>query len=612
MAPVACSRPLSPWGRYNGCELSRRAHLCKPEVCVRSGLRPDTPVTPMAIFHLSVKTISRSAGRTATAAAAYRAGARITDERTGEIHDYGRKRGIESATLIVPDNAPEWARDRHLLWNAAEQAERRRNSTVAREFEIALPADLSPEGRAELAHDFARRLVKTHRCAADVCIHAPSRGGDQRNYHAHILLTTRRLGPDGLAEKTRELDDQTTGPELVKLWRETFAVLQNAWLQRAGLASRVDHRTLEAQGVARPATRHLGPAATGFERKTGRPSHRRRISSAPGRRQCQALAQQVQQHAAALAEADADVGRLSQELAAAQAERERAEAQARAAREAAALEARRRAKAEAAERRAREERERIEAMSSRELAAEIERIRPGDPSRLAEADSTVIEARTAVERLSEQREGAAKAKALAERQEAAWRRQHAYKARMHDSGLWRSSELDDLAEQQETAQTRLDEVGPRLVRAQEKLRHVRTVAQARITDEQRPAWARVAELEEIHHGKVVQERIDAGWRARQAQERAERNQVLNDFESLAAYRRNRFHGFRDGGRQWEATPGPLRELVDRFNAMTGAQQLETLEVLGRDHDRNARLGELLRDRAQAIELDQEQDRGLSF
>ena len=76
---------------------------------------PRHPCDTMAIFHLSVKTISRSTGRTATAAAAYRAGARITDERTGEIHDYGRKRGIESATLIVPDNAPEWARDRHLL-----------------------------------------------------------------------------------------------------------------------------------------------------------------------------------------------------------------------------------------------------------------------------------------------------------------------------------------------------------------------------------------------------------------------------------------------------------------------------------------------------------------
>ena len=99
----------------------------------------------MAIFHLSVKTVSRSAGRSATAAAAYRAGVKITDERTGEIHDYTRKGGVESAAVILPDNAPEWARDRAQLWNAAEQAEKRKNSTVAREFEIALPAELSPQ-----------------------------------------------------------------------------------------------------------------------------------------------------------------------------------------------------------------------------------------------------------------------------------------------------------------------------------------------------------------------------------------------------------------------------------------------------------------------------------
>ena len=557
----------------------------------------------MAIFHLSVKTISRSTGRTATAAAAYRAGARITDERTGEIHDYGRKRGIESATLIVPDNAPEWARDRHLLWNAAEQAERRRNSTVAREFEIALPAELSPESRAELAHDFARRIVKTHRCAADVCIHAPSRGGDQRNYHAHILLTTRRLGPDGLAEKTREMDDKTTGPELVKLWRETFAVLQNAWLQRAGLASRVDHRTLEAQRIERPATRHLGPAATGFERKTGRPSHRRRISSAPGRRQCQALAQQVQQHAAALAEADADVGRLSHELAAAQAERERAEARARAAREAAALEARRRAEAE---RRERAERERIESMSIRELAAEIERIRPGDPIRLAEADPAVIEARRAVERLSGQGEDAYKAKTLAEHQEAAWRRQHAYKARMHDSGLWRSQELDDLAEQQEAAQTRLQEVGPRLVTAKEQLQHVRAQARMRITGEQQPARERIAELEELRE-----------QREREAKRDAERLQVTRTFAAIAEYRRIGLRGFRDGDTQWDGLPQTLQERVDAFNGLPEDRMPAALEALRRDHDRNSQVfWELMTSGPLTVDLerdrDQDRDYGLSF
>ena len=97
----------------------------------------------MAIYHLSVKTISRSQGRSATAAAAYRAAIEIVDERTGEIHDYQRKGGVECTEIILPDNAPDWATDRAALWNAAEQAETRKNSTVAREFEIALPSELS-------------------------------------------------------------------------------------------------------------------------------------------------------------------------------------------------------------------------------------------------------------------------------------------------------------------------------------------------------------------------------------------------------------------------------------------------------------------------------------
>lgn len=229
----------------------------------------------MAIYHLSVKTISRSAGRSATAAAAYRAGVKITDERTGEIHDYTRKGGVESAELVLPAGAPEWAADRAALWNAAEQAETRKNSTVAREFEIALPEELSPAERARLARDFARELVERHGCAADVCIHAPGKDGDDRNHHAHILLTTRRLGPEGLTEKTRELDDQKTGPQIVAQWRERFAALTNERLRENGIEARVDHRTLEAQGIEREPTRHLGPAATGYERRTGEPSRKR-------------------------------------------------------------------------------------------------------------------------------------------------------------------------------------------------------------------------------------------------------------------------------------------------------------------------------------------------
>ena len=227
----------------------------------------------MAIYHLSVKTISRSAGRSATAAAAYRAGVEIADERTGEIHDYRRKGGVESAELVLPAGAPEWAADRAALWNAAEQAEKRKNSTVAREFEIALPAELSPDERQRLARDFARELVERHRCAADVAIHAPGKGGDHQNHHAHILLTTRRLTPEGFSEKTRELDDRKTRE--VDGWRERFASLQNERLRENGLEARVDHRSHAERGIETVPTLHLGPGATGYERRTGELSETR-------------------------------------------------------------------------------------------------------------------------------------------------------------------------------------------------------------------------------------------------------------------------------------------------------------------------------------------------
>ena len=225
----------------------------------------------MASYHLSVKTISRSHGRSATAAAAYRAGARIADERTGVLHDYQRRRGVEAAVLVLPDTAPDWASDRARLWNAAERAETRKNSTVAREFEIALPAELDAEQRQRLAVDFARELVAQHGCAADVAIHRPGRAGDHRNHHAHLLLTTRRLTAAGFTEKTRELDDLKTGE--IGRWRERFAEVQNARLREAGVEARVDHRSLEAQAIDREATIHLGPTATALERR-GVPTRR--------------------------------------------------------------------------------------------------------------------------------------------------------------------------------------------------------------------------------------------------------------------------------------------------------------------------------------------------
>jgi hypothetical protein len=201
----------------------------------------------VAIYHLSVKTVSRSSGRSATAAAAYRAGVEIVDQRTGQVHDYTRRSGVVSAEITLPADAPAWAGDRSALWNAAEQSETRKNSTVAREFEIALPDELNEDQRRQLVGTFAKELADRHGIAVDAAIHEPDREGDKRNHHAHVLTTTRRLGPDGFGEKARELDDRKTGPELVGTWRERWGELTNEALERAGRAERVDHRSLGAQ-----------------------------------------------------------------------------------------------------------------------------------------------------------------------------------------------------------------------------------------------------------------------------------------------------------------------------------------------------------------------------
>ena len=149
--------------------------------------------------------------------------------------------------IVSPESAPEWAQDRASLWNHAEAAEKRKNAVTAREWEIALPAELDAEDRKALALTFANDLVVRFGVVADVAIHAPHRDGDQRNHHAHILTTTRRVEADGFTTKTRELDKRKLGSQNIIDMREHWANLQNQALERAGSIDRVDHRSLEAQ-----------------------------------------------------------------------------------------------------------------------------------------------------------------------------------------------------------------------------------------------------------------------------------------------------------------------------------------------------------------------------
>lgn len=224
----------------------------------------------MASYHLSVKSVSRATGRSAPAAAAYRTATRIENERDGLVHDYTRRSGVEDAFLVVPEGAA-WAEDRAALWNAAEAAEKRKDAKVAREYELALPHELNPVQRRALARRFGQAVVNLFGVAADIAIHAPHPEGDQRNWHAHVLTTTRVVTTEGLGAKTRELDViQTAGPAVEAL-RELWAMQVNWALARAQVAERVDHRSLERQGQGHlVATQHLGPAASGMERRAAR------------------------------------------------------------------------------------------------------------------------------------------------------------------------------------------------------------------------------------------------------------------------------------------------------------------------------------------------------
>ena len=235
----------------------------------------------MASYHLSVKTIKRSAGRSVTAAAAYRAGERIECQREGRLHDYTRKQGIEETFIVAPEHAPAWAQDRAALWNAAEASETRRNSVTGREWELALPSEIGAAERSQIVRDFAQELVGRYGVAVDVAIHAPHREGDQRNHHAHVLTTTRQLEPEGFAAKTRVLDSAKTGGIEIEQMRGIWAELQNRALERAGEHERVDHRSLEVRREAaldrgdtlsadeldRDPELKLGPAANSMERR---------------------------------------------------------------------------------------------------------------------------------------------------------------------------------------------------------------------------------------------------------------------------------------------------------------------------------------------------------
>jgi len=197
----------------------------------------------MAIYHFSAKMISRSTGRSAVAAAAYRTAERIEDHRQGLEHDYSNRTGVLHTEILAPDGTPEALRDRATLWNAVEQVERRKDAQLAREVTVALPHELTDAQRVALVRSFVQSAFVDRGMIADVALHAPGREGDERNHHAHIMLTTRSIGADGFEGKDRSWNSK----ELLEDWRESWADHANAYLREIEVAREIDHRSLEAQ-----------------------------------------------------------------------------------------------------------------------------------------------------------------------------------------------------------------------------------------------------------------------------------------------------------------------------------------------------------------------------
>lgn len=217
----------------------------------------------MPSFHILVKSINRKDGRSSVAAAAYRAGVKLKNDKDGMLHDFSKKLGVINKFIIVPTDAPDWAHDREQLWNQVEASERRKDSRTAREFEIALPKEIGDEAREALTRQFVERLQRDFPGAYDVAIHKAGTA----NFHAHILASTRSLGPDGFGAKFRELDFAKTSGPIIDQIRADFADMQNAALERHQVHERVDHRSYARQDVDQVPTRHLGPVRTAIARR---------------------------------------------------------------------------------------------------------------------------------------------------------------------------------------------------------------------------------------------------------------------------------------------------------------------------------------------------------
>lgn len=215
----------------------------------------------MAIYRLEAKIITRGSGHSAVAAAAYRTGTKIRDERSETIHDYSsRTKGIVESVILRPENAPAWTAKTSSLWNEVERTEKRKDAQLAREFILAVPKELNDRQQFELAVGWAQRELVSKGMIVEISLHHPNK----RNPHVHLLCTMRTIdGEKFSAKKPREWNDKA----LLASQRESWCKAENDALENAGRLERVDHRSLKKQGIDRKPEPKIGKEAMGLKKR---------------------------------------------------------------------------------------------------------------------------------------------------------------------------------------------------------------------------------------------------------------------------------------------------------------------------------------------------------
>ena len=199
----------------------------------------------MAIYHLHMKVIGRSSGASAVAAAAYRSASRLRDERIARSHDFTAKRGVVHSEVMLPEGAPDVLSDREHLWNEVEACEVRRDAQLARELEFALPREMSEAQAIDLARDFVQSEFVTRGMIADLNLHWDRTDDGMPKPHAHVMLTMRSVDENGFGPKVRDWNRT----DLLERWRERWAEFANERLAELDIDARIDHRSLEEQGI---------------------------------------------------------------------------------------------------------------------------------------------------------------------------------------------------------------------------------------------------------------------------------------------------------------------------------------------------------------------------